>query len=65
MTSRYESELSERALRVARRKVMAEPEMPYDPRIPLVRLLNVVLAVCFLYVVLAVWVLDLLKGVRL
>lgn len=62
---RYESELSDRAVQRARRKVMAEPEMPYDPRIPLVRLANIVLATCFLYAVLGVWVIGLLKGVAL
>jgi hypothetical protein len=64
---RYESELSERAMRRARRRVMAEPEpeVPWDPRMPIVRLANVVLAVGFLYAVLAVWVLSLLKDVTL
>lgn len=67
MNSRYESELSERAMRLARRRVMAEPEpeVPWDPRMPFVRLANVVLATCFLYAVIAVWVLSLLKGVTL
>lgn len=63
---RYESEFSDRAVQQARRRVgLAEPEMPYDPRIPLVRLANIVLSVCFLYVVLAVWVIGLLRGVSL
>ena len=65
MTSRYERELSDRALQRAHRRVygQAEPEMPYDPRIPIVRLLNMLLSVGLLYAVLGVWVLSLLRGV--
>lgn len=64
---RYESELSERAMQRARRRVMAEPEpeVPWDPRIPLVRFLNILLAVGFLYAVLGMLVLSLLKDVTL
>jgi hypothetical protein len=42
-----------------------EPEVPHDPRIPAVRLANLVLGMCFLYAVLGVWVIGLLKGVAL
>lgn len=64
---RFSDEIDRRSLARARRRVMAEPEpeVPWDPRMPLVRLLNVVLATCFLYAVIAVWVLSLLRGVTL
>ena len=39
------------------------PGAPADTRMPLVRLVNLGLSMAFLYAVLAVWVLDLLKGV--
>ena len=65
MNSRYESELSQRAMQRARRRVMGEPEMPYDPRIPTVRLLNILLSVGLLYAALGAWVLSLLRGVSL
>ena len=63
---RYESELNARALRQARRRAgLTEPEVPYDPRIPLVRLLNILLSVGLLYAALGAWVLSLLRGVSL
>ena len=40
------------------------PGMPADTRMPLVRLVNLGLSMAFLYAVLAVWVLDLLKDVK-
>ena len=62
----YYSELSEQALARSRRRILGEPEPgTREPQMPLVRLLNIALSVCFLYAVLGMWALSLLRGVAL